>query len=65
VDGGLTYFLINADWVAKWRQFVQGSGPYPGKVHNEPIARKIAHQRSIWNDNRYAAHDNRIGLNEP
>ena len=23
IDGGLTYFLINADWVNKWRKFVQ------------------------------------------
>ena len=42
IEGGLTYFIINSDWVTKWRKFVQNAGPYPGPVHNEPIATKIA-----------------------
>ena len=41
IDGGLAYFLINSEWVVHWRKFVQEKGPYPGKVNNEPIAKKI------------------------
>ena len=58
INGALTYFLISSEWVNKWRSFVQNGGPYPGKVYNEPIARKIYDQRMADVKDRYAAHDN-------
>ena len=62
VDGGLTYFIIDANWVGLWRKFMQGGGAYPGKIINEPVARLIAKQRGVKTDHRYMAHDNNIVL---
>jgi len=64
IDGGLTYFIIDVEWVKKWRAFVTKKGPHPGRVINEGIAQKIAKQRGLKTANTYLAHDNLVTLVE-
>ena len=37
-DGGLGYFVISAEWIKLWRDFVNKKGGMPGPVENKPIA---------------------------
>ena len=41
VDGGLTYFLISAKWIQKWRDFITHKGEMPGPIENRDLAEKI------------------------
>ena len=41
IDGGLTYFLISAQWIQKWRDFITYKGPVPGPIENQNLAEKI------------------------
>ena len=61
-DGGLGYYVISADWIKKWRDFVNKRGNMPGPVENKPIAEYIANQRK---DTKYRIHDNDVIVKEP
>ena len=64
-DGGLTYFLISSSWIRTWRDYQKYGGEEPGKILNEPVARKIYRQRTEGNENRYLFHDNLIRIEQP
>ena len=51
-------YMISNEWIAKWRDFVQGRAGPPGPIYNKGLARSIFEQRSIENDDLYQAHDN-------
>ena len=64
VDGGLTYFLISAQWIQKWRDFITHKGPVPGPIQNTNLAEKIYLQRSVERSDWYKVHDNHVALKE-
>ena len=64
IDGGLTYFLISATWIQKWRDFITLKGPVPGPIENRDIAEKIYMQRAIEKVDWYKVHDNHVAMKE-
>jgi len=60
----LTYFIINGDWITKWRNFVTNKGAHPGKINNKEVAVKIANYRAREDKWHYKLHDNEIYLEE-
>ena len=54
--------MVAAEWIRRWRNFVNKQGPMPGAVENKPIADSICKQRM---DTNYKIHDNDIKVKEP
>ena len=61
-DGSLSYYMVDATWIKKWRDFVNRQGPMPGPVVNLPVANYICDNRK---KTKYRMYDNDYEVKEP
>ena len=60
-DGGYALYAVSAEWIEKWRVFINKKGDRPGPVTNRPVAERIYKLRKRYG---YKLSDNHIELKD-
>jgi len=44
-DGSMIYYVINSDWIEKWKSFINENGVMPGEIDNTSLKNRIILER--------------------